>query len=49
MKNNLFGNSIIRKDLFFKSIRKKKNSIAVLLCSKILATTKFNNIKRETN
>lgn len=49
MKNNLFENSIIRKDLFFKSIRKKKNPIAVPLCSKIIKTTKFNNIKQETN
>ena len=29
MVNNLFENIIIKKDLFFKSIRKKKNSIAV--------------------
>lgn len=49
MENNLLGNNIIRKNLFFKSIRKKKNSIAVLLCAKILTTTKFNKIKQETN
>lgn len=49
MVNNLFENIIIKKDLFFKSIRKKKNSIAVSLCSKISTTTKFNYIKQETN
>ncbi len=49
MENNLFENSVIRKDLFFKSIRKKKNSIAIPLCSKIITITKFNNIKQETN
>ena len=49
MVNNLFENIIIKKDLFLKSIRKKKNSIAVSLCSKILTTTKYNYIKQETN